>query len=175
MSVRISGGGAVDCRSWIDLPLKAVSVWGQIRDFQRFARHDLFHSSIEIEGAVPRAGASLKLSHRYAGIEVERIGRILIWREERGYAFSDLSKRGSQAAFPHVFSYVVHKRGDRSCRLEIRVRGKWTSMHVPHWAARIWLAWAFGEVVRKVRNDFLAYEIWRQRREIGDATSSGIE
>src|SRR5947199_3250418 len=93
MSVRISRRGVVCCRAFLDVPLSVRIVWGQLRDFQRFARQDPFHASINIDGGIPRAGTSLTLSHRYAGLRIPRVGRILVWREEAGYSFSDLSPR----------------------------------------------------------------------------------
>ena len=165
MSVRVSRRGAVDCRRTLELPLSAISVWGQIRDFQRYARHDFFHAEMTITGGTPRAGAKLTLCHRYAGLRAERVGRILIWREGDGYSFSDLSLRGPRSGFPHVFSYRVEAAGEQACRLHIRVSGLWTSRYVPRWIARLWLGWIFAHIVRTVRNELLLFHIWRKRQQ----------
>ena len=121
MTVRVTALGVVDCRATLEIPLSAISVWGQIRDFHRYARHDFFHAEIAIDGGVPRPGAKLTLYHRYLGFRIWRTGRILIWREGTGYSFSDLSTRGPRAGFPHVFGYRFEATGPMCCRLHIRV------------------------------------------------------
>ena len=45
--------------------------------------------------------------------------------------------------------------------LDITVRGRWTARRVPRWAARLWLAWVFFHVVRRVENGLLVYRVWR--------------
>lgn len=166
--IRVSGNGAVDCRARLELPLPAISAWGQLRDFPRYARQDAFHADIQIEGGLPRAGARIELCHRYAGIRVRRTGRILVWREGVGYSFSDLSLRGARAGFPHVFSYRLESLGEARCALHIIVRGRWTAHRIGRPLARLWLWWVFGQVVRSVRNELLLYQIWRKRRQRGE-------
>jgi hypothetical protein len=136
MAVKINSRGAVDCRAVLDLHLGAASVWGQLRDFSRYAQQDFFHADVVVEGGIPHAGAKLTLSHRYGGFHVRRVGRILVWRENSGYSYSDLSQRGPARGFPHVFSYRLQLTGENSTRLEIRVRGKWTARLIPRWAAK---------------------------------------
>ncbi|MDB5299449.1 MAG: hypothetical protein JWO87_1112 [Phycisphaerales bacterium] len=164
--ISITRRGAVNCQAAIDLPLSAISVWGQLRDFTRYAQQDFFHADISIEGGLPRVGARLTLSHRYAGLGLCRVGKILVWREGVGYSFSDLSTRGPRSGFPHVFGYRITPLGPAKCRLFISVRGLWTAGLVPRWAARFWLRWVFGHVVRTVRNDLLLFQIWRERRRV---------
>ncbi|HEX4796474.1 MAG TPA: hypothetical protein VH370_21975 [Humisphaera sp.] len=165
MSERISRRGVVCCRAFLDVPLSARVVWGQLRDFQRFARQDPFHATINIEGGAPRAGASLTLSHRYAGLRIARGGRILVWREEVGYSFSDLSQRGPRHGFPHVFSFRLEPH-DNACRLKIEVRGLWTTRWIPRWLARIWLRWVFTQIVRHVEQELILFRLWHKRREL---------
>jgi hypothetical protein len=164
MIVRISAGGAVRCWAALDLPLSATAAWGQLRDFHRYARQDMFHAELEIEGKLPRPGAKLAITHRYAGFRVQRNGRILIWREGVGYSFSDLSRRGGRSGFPHVLSYRIAKCDERTWRLEIEVRGKWTASRIPKWMARVWLWWVFGQIVRNVDNELLRFRVWRRKR-----------
>jgi hypothetical protein len=160
--IRISRVGAVNCDGYIDVPLASVSVWGQIRDFQHYARQDFFHTNPRIIGDIPRAGATIALSHRYMGLRFERLGRILIWREGLGYSFSDLSRRGPRAGFPHVFSYRLELRGEQACRLRIQVRGFWTAHLVPRALAQLWLRWIFSHIVRTLGNNLLWYRLWRK-------------
>ncbi|HEY2584284.1 MAG TPA: SRPBCC family protein [Tepidisphaeraceae bacterium] len=165
MRIRINDHRAVDCRATLEVPLPAISVWGQIRDFPNYARQDFFHADPSVAGGVPRAGADIVLYHRYMGLSFRRVGRILVWREGVGYSFSDLSLRGPRSGFPHVFSYRIEPAGTGACRLHIRVRGLWTASRVPRLLARAWLWWVFAHVVRSVENQLLVYRVWRKRRE----------
>ncbi len=155
--VHVGRQGRVRCEAVIPLALPAGSVWGQLRDFHRFAAHDYFHADIQVEGGVPQAGARLRLSHRYAGFHVVRVGRILWWREGEGFAFSDLSVKGPQHGFPHVFVLRVEAIDHDHSKLHVVVRGKWTAMWVPPWARWAWLSWVFAYVVSRTRNELLAF------------------
>jgi len=166
IEVRITARGVVDCRGTIDVPLAAVSVWGQIRDFRRYSCLDPFHLPPCVKGGTPRAGAAITLEHRYAGFGVRRVGRILIWREGVGYSFSDLSAGGPRRGFPHVFSYRVEPLAERSTRVHVRVAGLCTSRVIPRVLARLWLRWVFGHVVRRVRNELMLYMLWRKRGSV---------
>lgn len=161
--VRLRRPGKVECRASLRIPLGAISVWGQLRDFSRYARQDFFHAGPEIDGGIPRKGAKLSLSHAYAGLRFHRVGRILVWREGVGYSFSDLSIRGPRCGFPHVFSYRLEPLGPDYCRLHISVRGRWTAWWIPPPVAWLWLWWVFSHVVRSIRNELLLFRVWRRR------------
>lgn len=161
--IAISFSGAVRCRAALDVPLSLTSVWGQIRDFDKFAQLDLFHSNINLKGGVVRQGAILEMQHRYGPFAVRRVGRILVWKENVGYSFSDLSRRGPRAGFPHVFSYRLESTGEQTCRLHVAVTGRWTADFIPRPFARLWLCWVFGHVMRGVEQQLLIYQIWRTR------------
>jgi hypothetical protein len=159
--------GRVECAARVELPMSARSAWGQLRDFRGYASHDYFHAGIRIDGGVARRGARLRILHRFGPFEVVRRGRILWWEEGRGYSFSDTSMDGPRRGFPHVLGYRLHPIDDQRCVLHITVRGRWTARRVPRWAARLWLAWVFFHVVRRVENNLLVYRVWRADR-VGD-------
>lgn len=169
MRIRLGRGGRVDCSASVPLDLPAGSVWGQLRDFRRYASHDFFHHEVRVEGGVPRRGARLQLSHRFGCFRVERVGRILLWREGEGFAFSDLSRRGRGRGFPHVLILHVQPVGPTRSTLHLRVRGRWTAGWVPLLARRAWLSWVFACVVLRTRNELRAYEAAHRaaRREAG--------
>jgi hypothetical protein len=183
MRIDVGRAGAVCCRAELDLPLSARTAWGRLRDFSRFASHDYFHAEVCIEGGAPRRGAALAIRHRFLAFGVDRVGRILRWREfdpadthPAGYSFSDLSARGPRRGFPHVFTYSLRPAGrkDDRCRLEIAVRGRWTAP-VPRWAAKLWLWWVFAHVVLSVRNSLLATAVTRVKAPlISPASASPI-
>jgi hypothetical protein len=170
--IQIRRNGAVDCQACLEIPLAAVSVWGQIRDFRRFARQDFFHDVIDVAGGQLRQGAALSLVHRYAFISIRRRGRICWWREGVGYSFSDLSLRGARRGFPHILSYRIEQATEpKACRLIIRVRGRWTAEFVPRSLARIWLWWVFRHVVHSVENQLLSFGLWRRDRTVPAITA----
>lgn len=162
MRIEVAPGGRVRCQVVLDLPLSAAAAWGEVRDFGRYACHDYFHAEFRFAGGRIAPGARYVVVHRFMGFTVERVGRVLWWREldaagehSAGYGFSDLSRRGPRRGFPHVFGYRLHSAGANQCRLEILVRGRWTARLVPRWAARVWLWWVFSHIVLSVRNSLL--------------------
>ena len=157
--VRINARGAVDCHAALALPLPAARVWGQLRDFKTYARSDLFHANIDIDGGVARGGAALRITHRFFIFQVERVGRICGWKELAGYSFSDLSAADPRRGFPHIFSYKIEPVSDGLCKLHIRVRGKWTAKWLPRWIVRLWLYWIVQHIARRVENRLLAYKL----------------
>ena len=164
MNIRLGTHGQVDCRADIRLDVPATSVWGQLRDFRRYASHDYFHRDIRVAGGEVRQGAAIRLSHAFAGFRVERVGRILVWREGHGFAFSDLSEKGPRVGFPHVLSVSVDALHDNQSIVHLRVRGRWTARWVPRFVRQIWLYWVFGYVVMQTQNELLTYAAARKLR-----------
>ena len=153
MVVRIEPSRRVTCTATIALPISAGAAWGQLRHLPTAATHDPFHATVTVG-----PGGSLAIEHRYLGVRVDRVGRVLWWRENVGFAFSDLHRRDPTAAFPHVLSYRLEPLGPTACHLHVRVGGRWT-LPGPQWVGRLWLTWVFGHVVRTVRNELLRYAV----------------
>lgn len=149
----------------LTLPLSARLVWGQMRSFNDFVGLDPFHGPIRTpDGSMPRsAGASIILGHKFGPLRLDRVGRILRWREGRGYSFSDLSRGGRHTGFPHIFTYDLRPRGERRCRLTITVRGHWTATFVPAHLIRRWLLWVLGHTMRTIYNRLLAIALHCQQ------------
>ncbi len=100
------------------------------------------------------------LTHRFLGITTQRHVRILCWREDEGYAFSDLSRRGPRHGFPHTFSYdLADGPTPDQCVLDITIRGRWTLAALPRAAIRLWLFWMFAKLVASVERDLLAFAV----------------
>ena len=161
MTIRVHHSRRVECEVRIALPMTSRQAWGQLRDFHRYASHDHFHAGIAIAGQTPKAGAALRIDHRYGPFRVRRVGRILAWREGEGYAFSDLSRRGPRRGFPHVMAIRVRDSAG-GCELAIRVTGLWTA-RTPRWVAKGWLAWVMASIAQGVRNDLLTFALASQR------------
>jgi len=141
ISVQLAANGRVDAVLEFEYPLNATAVWGQMRHMAEFATHDPFHASVAIAGGRPVAGAEIRIVHGLGPFCFARVGRILRWREGVGYAFSDLSRRGTKVGFPHVYSYEVKQFAPGACRFRLAVRGRWTASWLPRIVVRAWLAW----------------------------------
>ena len=187
MTIVVDDRWRVDATACLDVPLRASAVWGQMRDLRHFLTIDPLHRRVRIAGAAPPTrrgagvaedpgapgatgatgapipvGTALVIEHRLFGIGVNRRSRLLRWREGSGFAVSDLSSRGDHAGFPHVCIYEVVPLGDRSARLTIAARGRWTATWMPRWLVRLWLAWVMASTLRNIR-----VELWRFRRAVG--------
>lgn len=168
--------GRVACTALLHLELSSQCAWGQLRDFRRFASHDYFHQDVRVEHGRPRPGARLLLAHQFGLWRVRRHGRILVWREGIGFAFSDLSLDGPHNGFPHVLMYRLEPvSAVRSC-LHITVRGRWTAGWIPVWARRLWLAWVFQHIVASARNELLLFAATRNvtRRRSKSDVGNGV-
>ena len=138
----------------IEVARSPTEVWARIADFREFATIDPFHSRIIVLGPELRPGVALALEHRAFGVKFLRFGRLLWWREGRGYAFSDLSGRaGGLGVFPHIFDFAVGPAapGSGSTRLTVGIRGKWTSRRLPRWAALWWFRYVCREHARLLK------------------------
>lgn len=182
MRIVVDDRWRVDATACLDVPLAASAVWGQMRDLQRFLTIDPLHRQVRVAGTalstrrsatgaevteapIP-VGTPLVIEHRLFGIGVNRRSRLLLWREGRGFAVSDLSNRGDHTGFPHVCIYEVRPLTDRSARLTIAARGRWTATWIPRWLVRLWLAWVLASTLSNVRVEFrrFARAVRRRRR-----------
>ncbi|MCX5660970.1 MAG: hypothetical protein NTW19_14795 [Planctomycetota bacterium] len=160
-------------RLWVEvgLPIEARRVWLHVRRVERFATRDPFHWRVSLDGPA-RVGCAMVIEHRYAGWRVDRVGRILRWDEGRGYAFSDLSKRGPGVGFPHIYEYRVAATGAGSCMVIVRVRGTWTARAWPRWAVRLWLSGVALAIGKSIENHMLMTQLRARRRFNRRATRS---
>jgi hypothetical protein len=165
-----TGASTVRLRIEVEVPRPVAEVWGVVADFERFASVDPFHARVVLDGPQPRAGVGVALQHRAFGVTLWRAGRLLTWHEGRGYAFSDLSRRGIHTGFPHVFFVTVlpRQRWSDDSRSEsttitcvrIEVRGKWTARWVPGWLRHGWLRYVCLEHARLLRALFSQESTW---------------
>ncbi len=154
MRIELDRRWRVNLHAGFSLPTGAAAVWRHMCDFERFACLDLFHHAVHLDRPPPRVGTHLRIEHRFVCFAVERIGRILTWREGRSYAFSDLSHRPGRG-FPHVYVYEVHPEPGGGCRFKIMVRGKWTATWLPRPLVRLWLGWVMLKIKQSAHNELL--------------------
>jgi hypothetical protein len=147
----------VDLRIDLDVPRCPAAVWAVVKDLPRFACVDPFHQRVIVLGPDLKPGTQLVLEHCAFGIWFRRFGRLLSWKEGDGYAFSDISARGSGRGFPHAFFVSVAAAGPgqlEQTRLTVRVRGKWTAHLIPLWIGQWWLRYVCSEHARLLRAAF---------------------
>ena len=138
----------------IVVPRPHGEVWPFVADLPRFACIDPFHRRVVLLQRPLKQGVALALEHCAFGVTFWRFGKLLRWHEGEGYALSDLSARGCQQGFPHVFFVGVTTDGPDKTRLTVRVRGKWTARFTPRWLARCWLRYVCHEHARLLRRAF---------------------
>ena len=171
MKLIVDNRWRVDASHVVDLPMSASAVWGQMRDLRRFITIDPLHQRVRVEQctaarAIPRQGDALVIEHRLLGIGVDRISRVLRWREGRGYAVSDLSKRGVHVGFPHVCVYDVQPTGERTARLTIAARGRWTATFLPRALVKLWLWWIMRSTAARIEAELLSLALLARRRRV---------
>lgn len=153
----------------VELPMTAAAAWHHLRDFGRFACMDLFHRRVEFLDGRGREGREFRLPHGLPGLEIIRHGRILQWREGRGYAFSDLSRHGPRRGFPHVYRYALFPRPGGRSIFHLEVTGLWTLRWLPRALVAAWLGLVLRKTARSIETALLCCE-WRARRASqGDA------
>jgi hypothetical protein len=145
---REAPGRGIDLLITLDLARPAEEVWDAMADPTRFVTIDPFHSRVIVMEGSLRPGAAIVLEHRAFGVRFHRFGKLLSWREGNGYAFSDLSARGRDGFFPHVFTFAVEPTTPGRSRLTIRVRGLWTSTRLPRSLGRVWFRFVSREHAR---------------------------
>ena len=162
---RIDRNWRVRAQSVVEVPLPASAVWGQMRDVQRFLTLDPLHVRVTPVGERSGgwAGQEIVISHRLLGIGPDRRGRVLRWREGRGYAISDLSRRGDVRGVPHVCTSQVEASGPERGQMTIGARGVWTARWLPRWAGRMWIWWVLRATDVRVQREMRAFARWRRR------------
>jgi hypothetical protein len=186
MHIELDERWRVRARCAIELPLGAGAMWNHMRDFAGFCRMDPLHRRVIVKAntsdagetttvAYPPRGANLVISHRLFGIGPDRMGRVLRWREGRGYAFSDLSRRGVHAGFPHICSYELRPVDAQRCELTIGAHGVWTARSWPRWLVRWWIRYVLHETARIIRlhvSRAHVGQVARPRHSTADALSA---
>jgi len=124
----------VDISLSIHVPLNRKRLWNIISNLEQFLIVDPLHKCVRIENE-----QKIILEHEVLGYRFLRFGKILYWDEGYGYAFSDISSRGSNKGFPHVFYINITSENEETSKLNIRVRGKWTDKWIPKFLRNLWL------------------------------------
>lgn len=151
VTIELSPQYRVRATANVEVPLAASTVWGQMRDFAWFTTLDPFHARMRVMSPELRPGARLVIEHRFLGIGINRVGRVLRWVEGSEYCFSDLSTRGTRVGFPHVYRYQVQPRGDCASRISVTVTGRWSQRSLPRGLVRLWLRFVMAQLAARIR------------------------
>jgi len=139
---RSGRGRRVSFRIELEVNRSIAEVWDLVADFAEFVTIDPFHSRVILLGPELRPGVEMAMEHRAFGLRFLRFGRLLTWREGRGYSFSDLSgKIEGPGFFPHIFDFSIEPASNGrqgSSRLIVSIRGKWTTRGLPRWVGLCW-------------------------------------
>jgi hypothetical protein len=169
MKLHISPKWRIRLEGTIPIAAPASAVWGQMRDVEWFLTRDPLHARIRRTDGLPASApwprAPIILSHRILGIGPDRVGRILGWKEGRGYAVSDLSRRRPDRAFPHILAYRLRPAGENACSLILTVRGQWTATWLPRPIVQLWLRWISFATHTRLAADLADFAAWHRRRD----------
>lgn len=171
MKIVFSTNQQVRITAGVTIPADVRWVWSQLRDIQRYGAMDMFHHTIAMDAPTPAADVGLLIEHRLLCFCVKRQGRILFWRENEGYAFSDLSMKDVCRGFPHVFVYRMAPIDSQSCRVCMEVRGRWTATKLPRIFRWLWLRWVMAHVRVSVETTLLQ-ALAAQQRDVARAGRS---
>jgi hypothetical protein len=152
---RSGRGRRVSFRIEVEVDRPLDEVWARVADLAEFVTIDPFHVRVVVLGPELRPGVELALAHNAFGLRFFRFGRLLSWREGRGYAFSDLSGvGGGRGFFPHVFDFSVEPGAmgaGGSTRLVVAIRGRWTTRLVPRGVGLWWFRYVCREHARLLK------------------------
>ncbi len=153
VTCQVNSNRSVKLDIQIEIARPFQEVWRDISDVKHFIQVDPFHIRLETNDSQIKQGTTFRLMHRAFGIQFLRVGKILKWEDEQGYAFSDLSSSGGSGMFPHVFFVSIspanksEEPNNCTC-LKVQVRGKWTSPYLPRLLIQFWLRYVCHEHAR---------------------------
>lgn len=154
ISIRITPNYRVDCKAAIELGEPVSVIWRRLLPWNIASTWDPFHWRILQLDGPNQLGGRIILDHRYGPICITRVGRLMRFNEEEGFAFSDLSTRDAQQSFPHSYSYDLEETATGGTRVVIRVRGRWT-LRIGRTLVWLWLWWVMIQLRQQVRNNLI--------------------
>ena len=152
---RSGRGSGVNVLIEIEVARPIEELWTMLADFPRFVTIDPLHTRIVVQATELKPGVELTIEHVVFGLTFLRHGKLLTWRDGRGYSFSDLSVKGALGIFPHVFDFAIEPIDGAGSRLTVSVRGKWTTRWFPRWLGLRWIGYVSREHARMLREPCL--------------------
>ena len=151
LQVQLGPRGQVHLAATVKTALSRSEVWERLLDFRDLVLRDPFHVRFSCEGPIC-PGTPIRIAHGLFGLSLfERVGEILHLEEERVLVWSDLSARGRQLGFPHVYRYELTDGPDGGSNLTVGIHGRWTATVLPRSLVRAWLRGVLFSAHRSLR------------------------
>ena len=166
--VRINRRRRVWATARVVVPVPPERVAAEMDCLRHFVTHDLFHAGLTADAygddGEPCRGSQVSIEHRFCGLRVVRVGRLL-WRTSgRGFGFSDLSARNPRHGFPHTCHYQLRPADGGGSAVSIVVVGTWTLRAVPRPLAKAYIMAMLALSGVAMRNHLLRVERWHTQR-----------
>lgn len=163
--VRLSSRWAVEADTCVRIEAGEASVWAVMRRFSQFIAADPYHTRVTDEAGarldeLPARGTALRIGHGIGFTWFDRVGTLVRVVPGRGFAFTDLSRRGRAVGFAHVYAYTLKPVEEHACELRLMVRGRWSARWLPRWAVKMWLWWVMAQAGWLMKAH-VAYEVGR--------------
>ena len=165
--VRLSCRWGVHAETSATIDASADEVWAVMQHFNRFIAADPYHTRItDAQGkrlnTLPPRGTALRIGHSIGFTWFDRLGTLIRLKPGQSFAFTDLSPRGANAGFPHVYKYQLTPISEAACELKLTVRGKWSARWLPRPVVKAWLWWVMAQAGWSLRTH-TAYDVKRLR------------
>lgn len=163
--VRLSSRWGVHAETTARIDAPADETWTVMQRFNRFIAADPYHTRVtDTQGnrlnALPPRGTRLRIGHGIGFTWFDRVGTLIRHKPGQCFAFTDLSPRGPNAGFPHVYKYTLTPISEQSCEIKLTVRGKWSARWLPRPIVYAWLWWVMAQADWSLRTH-TAYDIRR--------------
>lgn len=167
-TVQLSTRWAVNAQASVQLNASTDEIWAVMQRFNRFIAADPYHTRVtDAQGdrldTLPPCGTAIRLGHGIGLTWFDRVGTLLRIVPGKSIAFTDLSKRGRNIGFPHLYHYTLTPHNEQTCELTLAVRGRWSARWMPRADVRAWLAWVLIQARWSLRMH-TTYEIHRDRK-----------
>ncbi len=144
--VNLSTRWAVNAQTSVQLDASTEEVWAVMQRFDRFIAADPYHARVTDEqgnrlDTLPPRGTAIRIGHGIGVTWFDRVGTLVRVVPGKTIAFTDLSKRGRNLGFPHLYHYTLKPISEEVCELILAVRGRWSARWMPRPLVRAWLAW----------------------------------
>lgn len=165
--VRLSSRWGVHAQTSATLDASTEEVWAIMQRFNRFIAADPYHTRVtDAQGnrlaTLPPPGTALRIGHGIGFTWFDRHGTLIRHKPGQGFAFTDLSPRGRNAGFPHVYKYQLTTISESTCEFKLTVRGKWSARWLPRAVVYAWLWWVMVQAGWSLRTH-TAYDVKRLR------------
>jgi len=166
--IRLSPRWAVHAETSVRLNASTDEAWAVMQRFNAFIAADPYHTRMtDAEGnrldTLPPRGTALRIGHGIGFTWFERVGTLIRVKPGEAFAFTDLSARGRNTGFPHLYRYTLTPIDDRACELKLTVRGRWSARWMPRAIVLAWLGWVMVQAKWSLRVH-TALEIERLRK-----------